>query len=85
MEDYASRKDLNGLGKRLGEIELLKPAVERNAADIQKIFDAMDKIPAQNAAIMKDVTKDNQKTVTKVLVGLTLAVLLMFVKEMVFK
>ncbi len=55
MEDYASRKDLNGLGERLGKVELLKPAVQRNAADIQKVFFELSKIPEQNQKLLNKI------------------------------
>jgi len=55
MEDYASREELNGLGKRLGKVELLKPAVDRNAADIQKAFFELSKIPEQNQKLLNKI------------------------------
>ena len=46
------REQINGFGKRLSEVELLKPTVRRNEEDIQKIFDNLDKIPEHNQKII---------------------------------
>lgn len=85
MDDYVTRAEFNGVTKRIAEVRELKPKVERNESDIQKIFDEMAKIPSNNAAILKEVNTANGKTVTKVVITLLVAVILMFVKELVFK
>jgi len=43
---------LNGLGKRLDEVFLLKPTVARNEADIQKIFASMASLPYKILAMI---------------------------------
>jgi len=50
-----TREEVNGLGKRISEVELLKPAVERNAADIQKVFFELSKIPEQNQKLLNKI------------------------------
>lgn len=50
-----TREEVNGLGKRISEVELLKPEVARNQQDIQKIFDALDQIPKQNQKLVTTI------------------------------
>lgn len=50
-----TREELNGLGQRVGEVELLEPQVKRNSSDIQKVFDELAKIPAQNQALLNKI------------------------------
>lgn len=50
-----TKEDLNGLGKRLGSVELLKPKVARNEEDIQKVFTELSKIPEQNQKLLNKI------------------------------
>ena len=79
------RRELNGFGDRLREVEEMKGAVRRNEEDIQKIFTNLDKIPDTNKAIMKDVNSINQKLLNKVIYTMVTAFVLMAVKEFVTK
>jgi len=69
-----TREEFNGLGGRLAKIELLTPKVERNEEDIQKVFDALAKLP-----------EANQKMLNKVIISMVVAVLIMFLKEWAVK
>jgi len=55
MENFATREEVNGLGKRLDEVALLKSTVIRNESDIQKIFLEMSKIPEQNQKLLTKI------------------------------
>jgi len=50
-----SREELNGLGKRVGKVELLAPKVERAEEDIQKVFTELSKIPDQNQKLLNKI------------------------------
>lgn len=50
-----SREEFNGLGKRVDEIQLLRPIVERNERDIQKIFESISQIPEQNQKLLNKI------------------------------
>lgn len=80
-----SRDEFNGLGKRVDLVALMTPKVERNEEDIQKIFDAMDKIPSQNEKMMKDVDTSNQKLANRMVFTIVGAFILMAIKEFATK
>jgi len=69
-----TREEVNGLGKRISEVELLKPTVARNEKDIQKMFEELGKIPAQNQALTKDISESNQKLLMKIMFAMLIAI-----------
>lgn len=65
-EEYATRKELNGVGTRISLIELLTPEVKRNKEDVQALFNFQEKNIEQHSEIKTMIGKIEtgiQKTV----------------------
>jgi len=67
METQEIRLQLNGFGKRLTEIEKLDSKVERNEHDIQKVFEVLQDIPAQNQTMLNTMTEKHQQLLITIL------------------
>ena len=73
-----SREEFNGLGKRLSEVELLKPKVERNEKDIDTIFREFDEKTTK-------FSEKADKIFTGVVIGSVVVVIGLIIKEFMIK
>lgn len=86
-EEFATRTELNGLGSRLNEVEMLKPRMIRTEDDIQVIFKTIECDKKEHVDLRKEIgvvgleiQKSINNLMTKSMIGIAVPTILILVQ-----
>lgn len=86
-QEFATRTELNGLGSRLNEVEMLKPRMIRNEADIKLLFQKSESDKEEHVdlrseinAVGMQIQKSINDLMTKSMIGIAVPTILILVQ-----